>query len=86
VVEALRIVVHAPHFPQRAIEPELLVGELAAGRVSIANDQLSLRGYFFEIPPEGGTIRVRYGDSLEGELHGRFSRQAIRPVPTNCRG
>jgi hypothetical protein len=85
-VKALRIVVHGPSFPQRAIEPELLVGDMAENRVSIAPDQLSIRGYFFKVPSDGQAIRVRYGDSLEGKLRGRFSRKAIRPVSTDCRG
>ncbi|MDX6458165.1 MAG: hypothetical protein QOE55_1862 [Acidobacteriaceae bacterium] len=84
VVEALRIVVFGPTFPQRAIEPELLIGETIAGRTSIARDQRSIRGYFFDLPGDGETIRVRYGDSQEGELHERFSHKAIRPLPKDC--
>ena len=64
----------SPMLPQRAIEPELLIGETIAARVSIARDQRSIKGYFLELPAEGQTIRVRYGDSQEGELRERFSR------------
>ncbi len=84
VVEALRVVVFGPHFPQRAIDPELLIGEVVANRISISSDQCSIRGYFAEPPEEGQIIRVRYGDSQEGELRERFSRKAIRPIPKDC--
>jgi len=84
VIEALRVVVFGPNFPQRAIEPEVLVGDALARRVSISPDQQSIRGYFLEIPEDGQAIRVRYGDSQEGELRERFSRQNIRPIPKGC--
>ena len=86
VVEALRLVVFGPNFPQRAIEPELLVGETIAQRVSIARDQRSIRGYFYPVPADGQAIRVRYGDSQEGELRERFSRATIRSLPKDCQG
>ncbi len=84
VVEALRLVVSGPNFPQRAIEPELLLGEVKAQRVSIATDQRSIRGYFFTVPMDGEAIRVRYGESLEGELRDRFTKKKIRPLATDC--
>src|SRR5215831_18955806 len=77
LVEALRIVVFGPHLPQRAIEPELLVGTEVAQRTSIARDQRSIQGYFLQVPPDGQPIRVRYGDSQEGELRERFARAKI---------
>jgi hypothetical protein len=84
IVEALRVIVYGPMLPQRAIEPELLIGKSIAARVSIARDQRSIRGYFFELPAESQPIRVRYGDSQEGELRERFSRKTIRPLPKEC--
>jgi hypothetical protein len=83
-VEALRVVVFGPDFPQRAVEPELLVGEEIAQRTSIGRDQKSIRGYFFHIPPDEAMIRVRYGDSLEGDLQERFARKKIRPLDKDC--
>jgi hypothetical protein len=84
LVAAVRLIVYGPHFSQRAIEPELLVGEEAAERISIAPDQQSLAGYYLQMPPDGARIRVRYGDSQEGEVRERFSRQTVRPLPKNC--
>jgi hypothetical protein len=81
IIEALRIEVFGPYFPQRAVEPELLIGQMIARRISIALDQRSIRGYFHEVPEEGMSIRVRYGDSQEGELRDRFSRKTVRPIP-----
>jgi hypothetical protein len=84
VFEALRVTVHATNFPQRAIDPELLIGELSAERVSISRDQRRLSGYFAQIPMDGAAIVVRYADSQEGVLAEPFSRVRIRPIPTGC--
>jgi hypothetical protein len=83
-VQALRIIVFGPNFPQRAIEPELLVGQEIARRTSISRDQTNIRGYLFQVPADGSVIRVRYADSQEGELRERFSRERIRPLPKQC--
>lgn len=84
LTEAVRVVVFAPNFPQRAIEPELMVGRQFADRVSISHDQRSLRGLFFKMPTDGEMIRVRYGDSQEGELRERFARERVRALPKAC--
>jgi hypothetical protein len=84
VIEALRVVVFGPSFPQRAIDPEILIGRVVARRIAISSDQQSIRGYFSELPEEGQIIRVRYGDSQEGELRELFSRKTIRPIPKEC--
>jgi hypothetical protein len=55
-VEAVRIVVFGANFPQRAIEPELLVGKEQASQISIARDQRSLCGYFPHMPEEGAPV------------------------------
>jgi hypothetical protein len=83
-VETVRVAVFAPNFPQRAIEPELLVGEQIAHHTSIGRDQQSIQGYFRELPPDGAAIRVRYGDSLEGVLEERFARTKVRQLDSDC--
>ena len=82
--QAVRVTVFGPYFPQRAIEPELFVGEARAYDVRISPDQHSLRGLFAQPPPEGGLVRVIYGDSQEGTVREPFSREKIRPLPTHC--
>jgi hypothetical protein len=82
--EAIRIVVFGPDFPQRAVEPEILVGETAAERVSVAPGQQSIRGYFRTPPADGGSIRVRYGDSQEGVLREEFLSGGVRPLARGC--
>jgi hypothetical protein len=82
--EAVRITVYGEQFPERAVEPEILVGEVAARQVTIARDQKSIRGFFDRMPPEGETVLVRYGDSQEGALREPFSRAAVRPLPKEC--
>jgi len=83
--EVIRVTVFGPNFPQRAVAPEMLIGDVAAERVSIAPDQKSIRGLFRRVPPEGALIRVRYGDSQEGILREPFVSQSVRPLPKECR-
>ena len=84
IVEAVRIVVFGPNFPQRAVEPEILVGKTIAQQTSIARDQRSIRGYFFQMPPDSAAIHVRYAESQEGVLRQRFSRERVRSLPKQC--
>jgi hypothetical protein len=84
IVEAVRITIFGPNFPERAVAPEILVGKTVAHNVSITRDQRSIRGYFSELPPDGGLVRVRYGDSQEGALRAPFSRRNVRPLPKEC--
>jgi hypothetical protein len=84
LVEAFRVTVFGDYFPQRAVEPELLIGENAAHQVAISRDQRSIWGYFFHLPQEGEPIRVRYGDSQEGELEQRFSWKKVHVLPREC--
>ena len=83
-VEAVRLVVFGPNFPQRAVEPQLLVGEEIAQRASIGRDQRSIQDCFFHVPPDEAVVRVRHGDSLDGKLHERFARKRIRPMDRAC--
>jgi hypothetical protein len=84
VEEAICITVFGPNFPQRAVEPEILVGHARAERVSISRDQKSIRGCFRNAPPEGARIVVQYANSQEGVLREPFSRRRIRPLPKEC--
>jgi hypothetical protein len=84
LVEAVRVTVHGPTFPQRALVPELIVGKAEAERVSITPDGRTIRGYFRTLPPEGASVTVRYGNSLEGTLRKAFHRRSVRPLPKGC--
>jgi hypothetical protein len=84
VLEAVRVTVYGPIFPQRALVPELIVGKAKAERVSISPDGCTIRGYFRTLPAEGSSVTVRYGNSLEGTLRKAFLRRSIRPVPIEC--
>jgi hypothetical protein len=81
---AVRVTVFGPTFPERAVQPELLVGDSAATQVSIARDGTSIRGYFHQLPADGALVRVRYGDSQEGVLDNPFRSNAVRPLPQDC--
>ncbi|PYS88894.1 MAG: hypothetical protein DMF64_19100 [Acidobacteria bacterium] len=86
IVEAVRVTVFGSNFPQRAVEPELYVGKARARRVSISRDERSLRGYFFNVPADGGAVRVSYPESQEGVLREPFARARIRPLAKECEG
>jgi hypothetical protein len=80
----IRITVFGDWFPIRAVEPEILVGEMPAQRVEVARDLRSIRGYLRDTPKDGAPIVVRYGDSQEGILAERFATAKIRPLPREC--
>lgn len=83
-VRGIRITVFGEHFPMRALEPEILVGEQSAEMVEVSLDQKSIRGFFYRTPSDGATICVRYGGSQEGTLDQRFSAKHIRPLSDEC--
>jgi hypothetical protein len=85
-VEAVRVTVYGERFPQRAMLPELIVGDARAERVTIAPDERSIRGYLRARPPDGARIAVRYGASQEGTLERPFHPREIRPLPEGCGG
>jgi hypothetical protein len=83
-VAGICITVAGQYFPQRAVEPDVLVGEIASDFTRISVDQRSISGFFRQSLPEGGVVRVRYGDSQEGELQTRFSAKLVHPLPRDC--
>jgi len=62
----------------------MLVGGIASDFTRISVDQRSSAGFFRRSLPEGGVVRVRYGDSQEGELDQRFSAKLVHPLPHEC--
>ena len=72
------------YFPQRAVEPEVLVGEIASDFSRISVDQRNISGFFRHSLPEGEVVRVRYGDSQERELEQRFFGKLVIPLPHEC--
>jgi hypothetical protein len=49
------------HFPHRAAEPFMLVGNVVSQRVMIARDGSSAQGYFNEKLPEAKVLSFGYG-------------------------
>jgi len=84
VVEGIEITVFGDNFPIRAIEPEIMVAEHAAQGVAVSADRHSIRGYLRQLPADGSTIRVLYGDSQEGELRSAFRVETVQPLTTRC--
>src|SRR3954454_5959573 len=82
--QGIRITVFGDWFPIRAVEPEILVGEIPAQRVEVARDLRSIRGYMRYTPKDGAAVVVRYGDSQEGVVTERFAAARIRPLPRDC--
>jgi hypothetical protein len=81
----IRITVFGDWFPIRAVEPEIMVGEMTAMRVEVARNLRSIRGYLLKAPQDGTRILVRYGDSQEGILQEPFDAAKIRPLSKECR-
>jgi hypothetical protein len=80
----IRITVFGDWFPIRAVDPEILIGEMAATHVEVARNLRSIRGYVAKPPKDGARIVVRYGDSQEGILEEPFDGRKIRPLPDGC--
>jgi hypothetical protein len=83
--QAVRITVYGEVFPERALAPEILVGETRADMVRIAADQRSISGFLKADPEPGAVVRVRYGDSQEGRAEEPVDPERIRPLPEDCR-
>ncbi len=81
----IRITVFGDWFPIRAVEPEILVGDLVAERTEVMRDLRRVRGYLRKMPKDGARIIVRYGDSQEGVLKQPFHTKRVRPLPDECR-
>ena len=81
---ARRVLLPGDNFPIRAIEPEIMVAEHAAQGVAVSADRHSIRGYLRQLPADGSTIRVLYGDSQEGELRSAFRVETVQPLTTRC--
>jgi hypothetical protein len=81
----IRITVFGEWFPIRAVEPEILVGDLVAERTQVMRDLRRIRGYLRKMPKDGARIVVRYGDSQEGVVKQPFDSKRVRPMPDECR-
>jgi hypothetical protein len=81
----IRITVFGEWFPIRAVEPEILVGNLVAERTEVMRDLRRVRGYLRKMPKDGARIVVRYGDSQEGVVKQRFDSKRVRPMSDQCR-
>jgi hypothetical protein len=56
----LRLKLTGTHFPQRALEPFVVVGKMRSRFVEIAEDGLSANAYFDEPLPVGGRVEFGY--------------------------
>jgi hypothetical protein len=83
--QGIRITVFGEWFPIRAVEPEILVGDLVAERTEVMRDLRRVRGYLRKMPKDGARIVVRYGDSQEGVVKEPFNSRRVRPIPNECR-
>ncbi len=60
----MRIRLTGTHFPQRALEPFVVVGKVRSRFVEIADDGLSANAYFDRPPPQRGRIEFGYGEDI----------------------
>lgn len=66
----MRVKLTGTHFPQRALEPFVVVGKVHSRFVTISDDGLTACAYFDEQLPQGGRVEFGYGT----EVLLRFSR------------
>ncbi|HEU4880746.1 MAG TPA: hypothetical protein VFT45_00835 [Longimicrobium sp.] len=57
----LRMTIHGPGFPVRAVDPVVAVDGRRVFDFEIAEDQESIVAWLDVVPPEGASIEVRYG-------------------------
>jgi hypothetical protein len=76
----MRLKLTGTHFPQRALEPFVVVGKVRSQFVEIAEDSLSAYAYFDEPLPEGGRPEFGYGDQVYLRFPGAFDSDAFRPL------
>lgn len=79
----LRLKLTGTHFPQRAIEPFVLVGEVLSQFVLISEDGLSAHAYFDRWPPERGVVEFGYGKKVFLRFPHRFSSESAEFLDLN---
>jgi len=86
----VRIRLTGTHFPDRALEPFVVVGKVRSRFVNIADDGLSADAYFDEPVPQGGRIEFGYGAEVLLRLPRAFDSEAVelldlKRLPSNTR-
>jgi hypothetical protein len=86
----MRIMLTGTHFPERALEPFVIVGKVRSLFVSIADDGLSARAYFDEPVQDGSRIEFGYGTEVLLRFPRAFERKGIKlldpkRLPSNTR-
>lgn len=86
----LRIKLTGTYFPQRALEPFVIVGKVRSRFVEIADDGLSACAYFDEQLKHGGRIEFGYGRKILLRLPGAFDVETVKTldlerIPRNTR-
>src|SRR6267154_3224565 len=57
------------HFPHRAPEPFMAIGEVISQRVIISRDGLTAQGYFNQLLPPAGTLSFGYGNVIQWDFN-----------------
>jgi hypothetical protein len=73
------VVVRGGPFPERALAPEIFVGNQGATLVQVLEGGATIRGIVERPPEPGDELTVRYGRSQEGRI--RVEAAEVRPLP-----
>ena len=73
----MRVKLTGTHFPQRALEPFVVVGKAHSRFVTISDDGLSACAYFDEQLPKGGRIEFGYGTDVLLRFPRAFDREEV---------
>jgi hypothetical protein len=75
----LRLKLEGTHFPQRALEPWVRIGNVRSRFVEIAPDGLTALAYFDRLP-RSGTVELGYGPDVYLRFPQRFLAEPVRPL------
>ena len=79
----IRLKLTGTFFPQRALEPFVLVDKVRSRFVQISEDGLSAYAYFDQVPPETGRVEFGYGEEVLLRFPRRFSSQSVEFLDLN---
>ncbi len=76
----MRLKLTGTYFPQRALEPFVIVGKVRSRFVEITDDGLSANAYFDEPLPEGEKPEFGYGEEVLLRFPRAFDNDAFQPL------
>lgn len=79
----LRLKLTGTHFPQRALEPFVKVGEVRSRFVTISDDGLNANAYFDQSLTQGCKVEFGYGQDILLRFPRSFNWEVVRLLDPN---